>query len=494
MSSEGNIKDGAKKISSYKDILKGTSYFGGVQVLNIIVTLIRGKFVAVILGPEGMGINSLFNSASNTIQRFSSLGANQSSIREISAEENPEKRNEIITESLKIFRITALIGLIVCVAFCIPLSRLTFGDTSFWWQFMLLGVSVAFAIISAGKLAVLQALGKVKRISRASVIAGLTGLLIGVPLYYLFGFVAIVPAILCISLSLYIFYSLSLTKSGVRNFNLPKFKFNRDIVKTILVLGIVLMAGDMISTLFTYIINLFVRYFGSMDDVGLYQAANSVTNQFSGIIFAALAMDYFPRLSKVASDNNLLKETVNRQSEIVAWLMTPAMALLILTTPLLIRILLSESFHQITSLMRWMGLGMLVRAFSFPMAYITFAKGNKKVFFLLEGVTANLMTLTLSCLGYYFFGLMGLGYALVADNLFCFILYYFVNRRLYGYDFSFNSASNFIFGAVLVLIIFFATFLNSEWLSYSIMGLGAALAIAWSLINLKSKILFSQKS
>ena len=46
--------------NSYSTIMKRLSAFGGVQLFNILVTLVRGKFVAMFLGPEGMGISSLF--------------------------------------------------------------------------------------------------------------------------------------------------------------------------------------------------------------------------------------------------------------------------------------------------------------------------------------------------------------------------------------------------------------------------------------------------
>ena len=474
-----------KGSSSYRNIIKGSSIFGGVQIFNIIITLIRGKFVAIVLGPDGMGVSALFNSASNTIQRLSSLGLNQSIVREIAAAENPQQKISTIQTALRLINFTSLLGLIICVAFCIPLSRVTFGDSSYWWQFMVLGAGVAFGIAGSGKLAILQGLHEVKRISKASIVGGLTGLCVGVPLYYLFSNKGIVPAIVAVFLSLYIFYSISLKKSF--NVQSPKYDWSKyvPVVKQMLLLGLVLMAGDLINSLVSYLINLYIRIIGSVDDVGLYQAAHSVTYQFSGMIFAALAMDYFPRLSKVAADNTALKETVNRQSEIVSWLITPAMSLLILSTPLLIRVLLSENFHSIIPLMRWMGLGMLLRAFSFPMAYITFAKGNKKVFFILEGLVANIATLVLSCLFFRWFGLIGLGLALVADNAFCFILYYIVNNRLYNYNFSKASVFNYIVGGLITGGCFVFSILDSEALSYSLMAVFSALAITWSFINLK---------
>ena len=70
-----------KDNNSYRNILKGTAMFGGVQVFNILINLLRGKMVAVLLGPEGMGISSLLAAASNTLQQFSSLGLNLSILK-----------------------------------------------------------------------------------------------------------------------------------------------------------------------------------------------------------------------------------------------------------------------------------------------------------------------------------------------------------------------------------------------------------------------------
>lgn len=38
---------------------------------------------------------------------------------------------------------------------------------------------------------------------------------------------------------------------------------------------------------------LFISNFGSLKDVGLYQAANSITNQYVGVVFAAMGADFF---------------------------------------------------------------------------------------------------------------------------------------------------------------------------------------------------------
>ena len=476
------------EMNSYRNIIKGSSFFGGVQIFNILISLVRGKFVAIILGPEGMGISALFNSVSGTVQRLASLGLNQAIIRDVADENhNSEEKEKTIRTSLMVTNLTALFGLFICVVFCVPLSRITFGESSYWWQFMMLGAGVWFGIAGSGKLSVLQGLHEVKRISRASVVGGITGLCVGIPLYYIFGDKGIVPGIVAVFLSLYIFYSFSFKKSYKWESEEENWRKYIPIAKKLLALGVVLMSGDLITNLVTYLINLFVRITGNIDDVGLYQAANSVTNQYAGVIFAALAMEYFPRLSQVAGDNKRMNEVVNRQSEVVAWLLSPAMILLILSTPLLIRVLLAESFHSIEPLMRWMGLGMLIRGFSFPMAYITFAKGNKKVFFIMEGLVAPFVTLILSCLFFKWFSLIGLGYALVADNAFCFLLYLIVNNRLYGYSFSLPAMANYLIGGIATGACFVFSFLHHAGLAYSLMSCLAVGIIIWSIVNLLRK-------
>ncbi len=58
---------------SYKQIVKATSIFGGVQVIQILITIIRTKFVAILLGPAGMGINGLLGSTLNLVTGFTSF-------------------------------------------------------------------------------------------------------------------------------------------------------------------------------------------------------------------------------------------------------------------------------------------------------------------------------------------------------------------------------------------------------------------------------------
>ena len=71
--------------SSYRQIMKATSIFGGVQVYNIIISVIRSKFIAVLLGPTGMGISGLLTSTTGLIGNITNLGLSTSAVKNVAA-------------------------------------------------------------------------------------------------------------------------------------------------------------------------------------------------------------------------------------------------------------------------------------------------------------------------------------------------------------------------------------------------------------------------
>lgn len=476
-----------KDKNSYRSILKGTSMLGGVQLFQIAVNLVRGKFVAMFLGPVGMGISSLFNSSGMTIQQLASLGLNLSIVKEVAVHKEQESFGHLLSVVKRLIMILGLIGALLCVALAMPLSRITFGNTDYYWQFVLLGGMIFFGVAGQGMLSVLQGLHAVKMVSATTITGSLAGLIIGVPLYFFFGNKGIVPAMVILALSMFIASWIGVNKAV----KVPKIRFQRSlhspIVKKLLIMGIVLASADWIGTGCTYLVNLFIRNFGALENVGLFQAANSVTNQYSGVVFTAMMLDFFPRLSEAAGDNVQVRNIVNRQLEVVSLIACPLLCLLILTSPLVISILLTDEFQPILPLMRWLGMGVMLKALMHPLGFIAFAKDNKKLFFWLEGVYGNLMFLLLSCVFYYYFGLIGLGYSLVVDCLQCLVVYYFVNRRLYDYSFSRESLSESIVAVVLTAACFLSSFIDNFRVSYGLMSLFTFGAIIRSVAMLRRR-------
>ena len=464
--------------NSYRSILKGTSLFGGVQIFQILINLIRGKFVAILLGPAGMGINSLFTSTNNALVQASSLGLNLAYSKEVASarSEDPSRLNSVVSSAIHAMRGASLLGALFCILFSGWLSEFTFGSREYAWQFMMLAVGVLLSVSANGKLAILQGLHRVRILSKASLVGGLTGLLGGVPLYYFFGRQGIVPAIVLLALTTWIFYTFALRRAITDRREAFSRRSHWPAIRRMLALGVVMMATTLAATAAIYLLNVIIRALGSVDDVGLFGAANSITNQYSSVVFAAMSMDYFPRLAAIASDKKKMSEIACRQLEIVGLLIAPAALLLIVTAPGVIRLLLSEAFMQTESLMRWMAVGIMLKALSFPLGYMSFARGDKRFFFWLEGMFANILFLTCSAGGYALCGLIGLGYGMVVENLICLSVYCIVTRKRYGFRFSSSALSESGAAVLLTVAGFILAMLLPTFWSY--IGSGAVLLIA----------------
>ena len=158
--------------NSYSHILKYTSLFGGVQMLNILIGLVRNKLVAVLLGPAGMGLVALFSSTIKLVVDSTNFGLHISAVRNISmAFDNGDEK--WLRHEIEVFRhwilITALFGLVVCAALSSLLSDWTFSFGDHTLHFVLLSPVVALTTLTVGETAILKATRRLKALAVTSI-------------------------------------------------------------------------------------------------------------------------------------------------------------------------------------------------------------------------------------------------------------------------------------------------------------------------------------
>jgi len=69
--------------ASYHRILKSTSIIGGASFVNIVISILRTKVLAVLLGPVGVGLASLYNGLMATASTFATMGMGAVGTRQI---------------------------------------------------------------------------------------------------------------------------------------------------------------------------------------------------------------------------------------------------------------------------------------------------------------------------------------------------------------------------------------------------------------------------
>ena len=119
-----------EKDSSYLHILKYTALFGSVQGLSILAGIARNKLVAIILGPSGMGLLSLFNSSTKLISDSTNFGISMSAVKNISLAYD-EGNEVLMAHQIKIIRswslATAVLGMMVCMLLSPLLNKWSFS-------------------------------------------------------------------------------------------------------------------------------------------------------------------------------------------------------------------------------------------------------------------------------------------------------------------------------------------------------------------------------
>jgi O-antigen/teichoic acid export membrane protein len=144
---------------SYSHVLKYTGIFGGVQGLNIVIGLVRNKLIALLLGPSGMGLASLFNSSINFVSQATNLGISFSAVKNISEvfDKGDEKRLLHIINMVRGWAIiTALLGILVCMVAGPLLSDYTFSWGNHTLHYVLLAPAVGLIAITGGETAILK--------------------------------------------------------------------------------------------------------------------------------------------------------------------------------------------------------------------------------------------------------------------------------------------------------------------------------------------------
>lgn len=476
---------------SYQQIFKATSLFGGVQALNIIIAIIRSKFVAILLGPTGMGISGLLTATTGFISSLTNFGLGTSAIKNVAAAEatGDNQRVSVIVAVLnRLVWITGTLGLIFTVILSQWLSQITFGNRDFTLAFIWISITLLFQQLTSGKLVILQGLRRLEYLAKANLFGSISGLLITIPLYYLWHLKGIVPAIILstfTSLILSWHYSGKVKIEKVKITRRQTVKEGRDMLK----MGFMLSLSGLIAIGASYIIRIFISNTGGVEQVGFYNAGFAIINTYVGMVFTAMSTDYFPRLSAVGDDNLKSKILINQQAEVAILILAPMLAALLIFVNWIIVVLYSVKFAEVSMLLLWAALGIYFKATSWSIGFIFLAKSESRLYFWNE-LIGNAYALLFNIIGYKLAGLEGLGISFMVAY-FVYLIQVFIVTRL-KYSFSFDKVFYkiaFVQLTIGIICICIMKIIVSPW-NYLTGILMVIISTGFSIIELEKRIGF----
>ena len=454
-----------EKQSSYRQIMKAASIFGGVQVLQIIIKIVRSKILAVLLGPVGIGINGLLQSTIDFIGGLTNFGLKTSAVKNVAIANSTGDESKIAKTIAVLRRLvwaTGLLGVIVTVVLSGWLSQITFGNKDYTLAFVWLSITLLFNQLSSGQLVVLQGMRKLKALAKAGLAGAVLGLILTVPVYYVWGVKGIVPAIILISIS-----TLMCSWFFARQIELKPVDLSKDVLilesKEMLTMGLMLSISGLYALGRSYGIRAFISNTGGLEQVGLYTAGFAIVNTYVNMVFTAMSTDYFPRLSAVSESNSKARTLINQQAEIAILILGPLITVFIIFISWIIFILYSKDFLPISEMVQWAMLGMFFKASSWSMAFIYLAKGHSKLF-LLNELIGGTVIFCFNIVGYILGGLTGMGIGFFAGYLYYAIQVWIITKRKYEFSFQNELIRIFIIQLILAALCFFCvSVLNKPW-------------------------------
>lgn len=437
--------------TSYRSVLKSTSVVGSGAIINLIIGMVRTKLVALLLGPQGVGLMGLYQNIVGMFSSFSGLGLDTSGVREIAESHGKGDQRQISRLAKVLVRIVWLtggVGGLMLILGARWLSRLVFGADQYAGEIAWLGFAVLLGNVTLGQTCLLQGTRRIGLLAQAGVVGSAFGLVLGIPCIVLWGIKGVVPAMIWASVSL-----LGVTWWFARRVEVVAVKVSwaegRGIVSELMHFGLPVMATAVVVAISGYFIRaLLVRELG-LEGVGIWQAAFNLSNVLASLLLGAMVTDYYPRLVAVAGDHLRIREVVNAQTEIALLLAVPVLILTITLAPPVITVFYSGRFNGAIEILRWFALGLLGRVVTWPMGLVLLAKGMGKTYFVSE-LSGQLVYIASIWFLTEYWGLRGTGLAFLVYYMFLGVITFGMGKYIFESQWTRANKAH-ILGAFLAL-------------------------------------------
>lgn len=369
-----------ERTESYSQIIRSSSIIGGGQVFNYAIGLIRIKIIAVLLGPSGVGLISLFTLITELVGSFMRFGIAQSAVREIAEANGRDDSYELAATTTALRRACLVSGVFAWALTAIlayPLSQWTFSSTDHTWPIAVLGLALLFTIMAEGQTALLQGTRRVELLAKVSIVSAILTTVVSISLYAAFDQEAIM-AVLIVSAAITFAVSWWYASRVELNHCMQDWNDTWQRTRKLLQLGFAFMWSTFMAAFAALTIRtIIVRDLG-VEANGLYQAAWALSSIFGSVLVGAMSTDYYPRLTALIEQKEEAAHLVNEQIEIGILIALPGMMATILLSEWIVVLFYSGEFTAAAPLLQCLVFSVFFTLISYPMGYILVAAGAAK--------------------------------------------------------------------------------------------------------------------
>jgi O-antigen/teichoic acid export membrane protein len=411
-------------VSSHRHILKATAIIGGASAINIVIGLVRNKVAALLLGPAGIGVIGLLLSLVATVSSIAGLGVSSAAVRQIAHDEEALAQARARHALRRLTLVLALAGAGATWLLRRPLAGLVMGDASAAWQVGWLAPGVAFTIWSAGQIALLNGLRRLRGIAGTQVLGAFIGTALGIATLSAWGHGGILAYVIVAPLAMAVAGAWFVARVPRPALVDPVWRDALPILK----LGVPMMLGGVMLSVGALAIRALIGTRIGANDLGGFTAAWTLSVTYVGFVLQAMGTDYLPRLTAVIGNREAACRSVNEQAEVSLLLALPVMVGMQAAAPWVVWLLYSSEFASAVNVLRWLIVADVMKIAGWSLGFVIVAQARAKTFLIVEvttlGVTLGTMTLLVNHVGIQ---AAGIGYC--ASYLFYIIVVSVFARR-----------------------------------------------------------------
>lgn len=417
-----------------KTILKAAAVLGSASVVSILAGLVSAKVSAVLLGPRGLGFSGLLQSLLSIAGMIAGMGVSVGLVRSGAralAEDNARRMSALRAAAWLLWAVLGGAAALLIAVARIPISRLMLGGPQHGDAVAIIAVALLLLLATAIQMGILNTYQRVGALARSSIASTVIGTCCSLLIIWRWRMAGIPWAVLTTSfvpwaMSAYYVYRLQ-PRSDVR----PSRRDTVAAADGLLRFGAPFTASLLVGAGVLALLPVVVWHTLGAEAAGYFRAASAVAVSYLGFVTASLAQDYYPRVSAVSDQREVLCRLINEQHRLVLLLGGPIILGMLALAPYIVPAIYSREFTPAVGLLEWQLLGDIFRLAAWTMAFVILARSGGAIYFGLEsGAGASL--LLFSWLGLHWFGLDGLGMGFVACSIFYYLLNWFIARLTIG--------------------------------------------------------------
>lgn len=398
--------------------------------ISFILGLISTKIVSYFLGTPGMALLGSFRNLSTLLKSMATLGISNSIIKLFVENKNDKQELAIIYSTFFwLFLIISSVFGCLTLIFSSTLSNYLFFTSSYALPIQLFGISLPLMVINTFWLAIFNGLEKFKSLVIIQIVS--TILVFSVSALLIWrnsiagGLFSIAIGELIMVLVTYFFIR---RETDYFKFDLQRL-ISKKYLKIIKNFSIMALVSGLISPLALVIIRNTIVSNYSINEAGIWDAINRVSNFYMVFFSTGLSMYYLPKLASLQTDNQF-KSELKSYFKILVPLFSVVLVLLFLFKSMLIEIAFTKEFSSLNELLIWQLLGDFFRIMTLAFGYQIVIKTMMKRYFIGE-VVFNLSYVLLSYYLMKSYAVEGVLKAYFFANIICFVLVVGMFRNLF---------------------------------------------------------------